>query len=441
MTNPGPVRALHAKLPPAALRLAGAALTALLLAGCSPGGSEPAAQASTGETPGGLGPGTVGSSPTPPPVLPAEPLVQQQQLVLVGSFRVPVLGTRDEEGLRFGGNALAYDAGRDSLFLLAHDWNQLTAEISVPAPALADSPDDLPRATLRQAPADALGGRRGNISHPPNPAEARIAGQLRVGDHLLVAAYHYYDAEGEQVASHFSRGRDLSAAGAVRGPVRLAGPTPPRWLGGYMGEVPPAWQGILGGAAFTGLSGIPIAGNASNGPTLAVFDPQALIDAARQPAARLLVGYPVEAPLAPLEHANPTWNLSSELGGAVFVAGTRSVLFFGRHGTGPYCYGTGARCNDPVKPYQGTHGYPYEYRVWAYDAADLAAAARGEIAPQSLRPYAIWPLTLPFERDDEHRIGGVAHDPATGRIFLTQREGDSDGMHPLVHVLQVDVTR
>ncbi len=402
--------------------LAGLALSGLL-GGCATSEPLPAAEA-------------------PAAALASVPRVEAGDVWYLGAFRVPVLGTEDHEGLRFGGNALAYDAGRDSLFLIAHDWHQLTAEISIPQPRQAPSADELPRARLLQGPTDATGGRLGAISDPPNREQARIAGQLRVGDSLLLGAFHYYDSAGQQVASHFRRPRDLTTGpGSVRGPVRLGGPTPARWLGGYMTAVPPAWQAALGGAALTGLTGVPIAGNASNGPTLAVFDPRALIDPERQPRARLLVGYPLNAPLAPLEVRNPVWNFSSEIGGAAFVAGTRSVLFFGRHGTGPYCYGDGEQCRDPAKADQGTHGYPYEYRIWAYDAADLAAVARGERPPHSLEPYAVWPLSLPFERDDQHRIGGVAHDPATGRVFVTQREGDSDGKHPLVHVLRVGPPR
>ena len=84
------------------------------------------------------------------------------------------------------------------------------------------------------------------------------------------------------------------------------------------------------------------------------------------------------------------------MGGLVFPAGTRSVLFFGKQGVGTFCYGPGTSnqalvgtiapgfvdpyCYDPVDDSKGTHAYPYIYQVWAYDANDLAAAKAGQSA-------------------------------------------------------------
>ncbi|MEZ5659054.1 MAG: hypothetical protein R3E83_11150 [Burkholderiaceae bacterium] len=398
-------------------------LTSLLVSACGTHSSMPAAEQIS-------------------PQAKLEPLLQPADIAYLGAFRVPVVGDGDTDGLRFGGQALAYDAQRNSLFMLGHPWTQKTAEISVPEPVRSADYDELPRATLLQGPVDATAGRLGQISNPAAGGYARIAGHLSVGDHLLIGAFHYYDATGSQVASHFSRPRDLLApADTVRGPLALDSSAPPRWLGGYMAEVPATWRPIFGGSALTGIAGIPIAGNASNGPTAAVFDPDSLIDPAKEPAARLLLGYPLDHPLDALEVQNTVWNFSSELGGLAFVAGTRSVLFIGRHGIGPYCYGNGTECNDPAKAYQGTHGYPYRYMIWAYDAADLAAVARGGQTPHTPRPYGVWPLALTFERDDEHLIGGVAYDPARQRIYVSQQYGDADNAHPIVHVLSVNMPK
>ena len=91
----------------------------------------------------------------------------------------------------------------------------------------------------------------------------------------------------------------------------------------------------------------------------------------------------------------------TEVRGVVFPEGTRSVLFFGRHGGfgaspglpggGGFCYGFGTADPalvgtfppgeadhyryDPEDGSKGVHGYPYRYYVWAHDANDLAAVA------------------------------------------------------------------
>ncbi len=107
---------------------------------------------------------------------------------------------------------------------------------------------------------------------------------------------------------------------------------------------------------------------------------------------------------------------------------------FGRQGIGPFCYGTGAACHDPADNSQGTHGYPYVYFVWAYDAADFAAVRAGTKQAWEVVPYAIWTLPLPFGNPNAH-LNGAAYDPVTGRIFVSQ--GFGDGAKPLIHVFAV----
>jgi hypothetical protein len=62
---------------------------------------------------------------------------------------------------------------------------------------------------------------------------------------------------------------------------------------------------------------------------------------------------------------NELWNGATQIRGVVFPLGTSSVLFFGRHGLGPYCCGSGEQCSDPEDGAKGDHAYPYAYYVWA----------------------------------------------------------------------------
>jgi hypothetical protein len=136
----------------------------------------------------------------------------------------------------------------------------------------------------------------------------------------------------------------------------------------------------------------------------------------------------------------------------VFPVGARTLLYFGRQGTGKVCYGDSTSdpsldgvtdssghtyCYDPVSPYKGYHAYPYRYQIWAYDVLDLLAVKNGTKNPWNIQPYATWGLTMPFTNDGTMTIHGVAYDSNTQRIFLTQAYGDGD--LPLVQVFKVNL--
>jgi len=133
--------------------------------------------------------------------------------------------------------------------------------------------------------------------------------------------------------------------------------------------------------------------------------------------------------------------------GIAFPKGTRSVLFIGTHGQGEYCYGPGTEdqqkhgmpdgegnvyCYDLVSSSKGTHAYPYVHQVWAYDAEDLLAVKAGQKQSWEVVPYATFQLDG-INKDGGASIAGAAFDPATGRLFVTERYGDN----PRVHVFQI----
>jgi hypothetical protein len=164
-----------------------------------------------------------------------------------------------------------------------------------------------------------------------------------------------------------------------------------------------------------------------------VFDPD---DVGRTDpvSATVVLAYPLEHPLADVDTQNDYFNLATQIVGVAFPPGTRSVLFFGRQGIGPYCYGTGDECSDPVDDSKGTHAYPYVHQVWAYDALDLLAVKNGEKLSWEVQPYALWRLN---EMDDSGsaRIVGATYDPIGGRVYLTESYGEE----PAVHVYQITV--
>ena len=372
--------------------------------------------------------------PAPEPPAPTQPaegtLVSQNDLTYQGSFRVPYGDGSSESSLSWGGAGLGYNPNRDSLFITGHNWHQLTAEISIPALGQSPTPLALPQASFLQRPEDAADGKLPAAFGPDGSSFERIGGYLVDGDDLIVSGYNFYDAANQQRQSHLVTDIDLGSSSDF---VALTDQVQPRWLSGAMTNIPAAWQAAFGGDTFmTGLSGISIVSNSSVGPSAATFTRQSLTGS--NPA-ELVLGYPLSDPLDDYEAQSELWNGTSEVRGMVFPEETSSVLYFGTHGVGEFCYGTGPDCDDPVSPHPGTHAYPYRYQVWAYDAADLAEVYAGNAEPESVRPYDVWELDLPYS-PSTMQIGGASYDPTTGRIFVSQ--AFADGENPVIHVFTLD---
>jgi hypothetical protein len=374
-------------------------LSALLaLAVGLPGAAAPAAPAASAE-----------------PALAELPLLGPEALAYAGLFRLP---HQDSQGqpLGYSGHALGYDPARQGLFLGGHDWYQQLCQVGVPAELGPEA-----EATLLQDCADVSEGRLGEV----DDYTVKLGGTLVHAGQLVVSAYGYYDANGSQVRSHFSSTPELAEAGDVLGPATVGD-----WAGivaGYMAPIPAEWQAAFGGPAFTGQCCIAIISRSSAGPALSVFDPADVGRVEAVPAEPVLY-YPIDHPLAPETTQNDYYNLATSIVGVAFPPGTRSVLFFGRHGIGPYCYGTGDECGDPVDASKGTHSYPYVHQVWAYDALDLLRVKAGELEPWAVRPYGLWRLDE-MDSSGAATVRGAAYDPATGRVFLTEAYGEDPHVH------------
>jgi len=347
------------------------------------------------------------------------PLIQKESLVYEGLFTLP---TEEVNGSRFGfgGNAIAFNRERRTLFLMGHERLHKAAEITIPelSPTLATAK----RATLVQPFHDPTDGKYLMVS---SNAYALIGGMLPWGDRLITTVYNDYDATASQKASHFVSGRDLSVPTDTLGPFEV-GKLKAGYVSAYMGVVPQKWREALGGSALTGNCCISIIGRTSYGPAVSAFNPDDLGNQKQIPATALLY-YPGDRPLRTYSgegSANPFFNAKTRVTGVVFPEGTRSVLFFGTHSLGQAKYGAGG--------YGST--LPDVYYVWAYDALDLAAVNSGEKKPWEPVPYAVWELTFPVENASKV-IKGAAYDPATNRIFLTQSRGEN----PIVHVYRIQL--
>ena len=135
---------------------------------------------------------------------------------------------------------------------------------------------------------------------------------------------------------------------------------------------------------------------------------------------------------------DPLFDGNTKISGVFFVPGSRTVLFFGSVGTNSQEYGEASTFNDTNRTSKGYHSLngDYAYQVWAYDANDLLAAADGQMQPWQVQPYATWNLDFPQQTGSDI-LGGVAFDPSTSRLYVTELGGDTQAAYSYLPVVQV----
>jgi hypothetical protein len=428
---------------------------------------------------------------------PALPLLQQSSLAYKGAFRVPkgkYGASTKSYSMSYGGNSLTFNPKNNSLFVLGHlDSEKMLLEMSIPPVVNSNTLTSLNTASVIQGSVDITAGvgyDKLGAGSTAVPNGGRPGSLLVYNDKLIGNSWAYYDGSSQAVDSHFTANLDWSAGTGFSGFYSVGvNPENPAsanggFVGGYMGRVPLEWQADFGGPVLTGLGGTPVITRSSFGPAASVFDPSNL--GVSDVPATMLVGYPSShRTLGDYTKGNLIYNSTTEVRGVVFPEGTSTVLFFGRHGLGADNYGAGTNytghttygpatsilsevgrtatsvpntcgsaviagadvCSyDPADSSKGVHGFPYVYRIWAYDAAELAKVKNGTINPSTgvayqpwdVVPYGVWDLPLPFGIN-QARINSATYDPSTQRIYIAQEAGDKPNLEPfpLIHVFEV----
>jgi hypothetical protein len=374
-----------------------------------------------------------------------EGLLYKADMTYLGAFRLPQ-GTFGGSRFGYGGHGLApyHDpaTGKNTLFMEGHAWYPgYVAQVEIPSGFVkSDNWDDLPQAALLQGFYDITDGKSDTLAN----YMFFVYGMLPYNGRLIVGASEYYDADYSQVTSHGVSSFNLSLNNDFQGFYSMDAAANPRSLGGYMTAVPSQWQAALGGPALTGNCCLSIISASSSGPSATVFDPDDVGTENPIPGSTVLF-YPLEHPLADGTIQNNLFNLATHIGGMAFPSGSRSVLFVGRQGIGPYHYGCGidegescpsdcyGECSvDPCDRSKGTHAYPYVHQVWAYDANDLAAVRTGQKQYWEVRPYAVWTLE-DMDTSGCADVRGAGYDPLTRRLYITQSYGED----PRVDVYQI----
>jgi hypothetical protein len=262
------------------------------------------------------------------------------------------------------------------------------------------------------------------------------------------------------------------------------------FTGGNFTPIPTTtWQTRFDGDHMVGLGCTSVIGRTSGGPAAAAFyaaDVAAHTTVSTNTegtaiAARKLLHYP-DPTVQPSGHLlrsygedySAIFNGVTTWQGMAMPYGWDTVLFFGRGGRGCFCYGgaytpTATQNANPlgVKYYCGsrwgyeagqafedgsgtapanglyaqfqgavagrdnaTYAEPYVNWVAAYRASDLWQAKLGNINPWDIEPYGVWPN--PRDTDDttiaQYGGGGVAHDVAGRRIFVSKRNSESSAV-------------
>jgi hypothetical protein len=362
-----------------------------------------------------------------------------------GAFRVPAENHGDS--FSYGGQTLAFKPGTNTL--LVGSRHGTVAEVTIPSPVVAARLEELPRAAYVQPFRDPADGHLRDIAED----DVNLDGLLVHDGRLYGTGLIYYDAGHAQRLTHFGRSLDLSRPDVHR-VVQLGDTGKAGFVAGYMASVPPEWRTALGGAAVTGQCCIPIVGRTSWGPSLFSWNPTDLGRRDPVPVTPLLYYTQQHPTLGSWEGSNATYGGTTQIAGVAILNGTRTVLFAGRNGLGPFCYGVGTGdlrkatergpdgeklCYDPTSSDKGQHAYPYRLQFWAYDVTDFAAVRSGRKQPWEVVPYAVWPFELPALGQPQPRLGRLTYDAAGRRLFITElfAEPDEYAYRPLIHVYTI----
>jgi len=397
-------------------------------------------------------------SPTPPDPPTGGGRLQASDLDYQGAFAYPA-GDR----WAYGGHALAYYPNGDpdgpadgypgSLYAAGHVYDDLVGELAIPAPAVVESYDDLPGATVLHPLTDITGGLKDTCTYAGGcvyrevdglayvPASGRIGWNLR--DWYNVGGYDQdslgwstLDMTGAQGVWHIG---ERPSQDELYHNARTCN---------YLFNAPQGFADahLDGKSLIAGNHRAAGAFGGSQGPTLYAVAPwqgDGPPASGGVVAAEALLSYREIYPGClddPEQCDFPDYRPADLWGGGAWVEGSNGsgVLIVGRKGLGPNCYGTAAACGgDACVPSKGYHAYPYEPQILFYDREELREVAAGSREPWSVLPYETYsPVAQVFDPACA-KLGAAAYDRARGLLYVTEQTAGLWG-ETAVHVWRVE---
>lgn len=340
-----------------------------------------------------------------------QPLLYSADITYLGSFKLPRPATGSSAGsFDYGGMALAVSADGKTLYVGGHVYNQSLGQVTIPNIGGT--------ASLIQAPV--------SIPGSVGSGATELSGALIYNGRLIVQKRIPYDTSGTG-STHAVGNLNISGFSSFS---RMDNLSSAQFGNGYMGVIPTEWRSLLGGPAFSGNSVMSINSMCSNGPSFYVFNPDDVNNKSPIPSTPLM-HYPLSNPLANPNSANDLFSRADQYNaGIVFPSGTRSVLFFSRHGYGSPTY---KQDDGGCGGSSGEGAAPYRRQITAFDANDLLAVKNGTKKPYEIKPYAWWEVPGPKDSCGKFTYSGLVYDPISRRIYAALDYGES----PAIHVWQV----
>jgi len=419
-------------------------------------------------------------SEQPPPDIDIEQvdLIQPDDLVYIGAFRLPDLD--GDNTWQYSGQGLTYypsgdpqgsDGYTGSLFGFGHDQFLQVSEISIPVPVISTSVEELNTAEILQPFADISGGiyRAQDMVIPVAGLEYLPAQQGQTSDKLYFTFgqhLQYFET------SHGWSELDLAHPQAA-GPWNFGSLT--NYISNdYIFEIPFEWaetytpgQRLASGRFREGLWG-------GAGPTLFAYAPW--LDGNPPPAdATLETITPLLLYGTPDTEFSPDTMVFDETmqmngyqradhwyGGSWLTADSRSaVIFTGTKALERSWYGFANGvvfewgCDEqdpptcpevPAYPYdnRGFWAEDYEAQIIFFSPSELAAVAVGQIDTWEPQPYATMSIQeylfdpeLDVELFKRDFMGACAFDRENGRLFIFERLVRQDDSKSIIHVFEI----
>lgn len=430
--------------------------------------------------------------------------LQPSDFQYLGAFRLP--GDGDPPlTFAYGGNAMSFNPDGDpsgsdsypgSLFIMGHDrvpdtypnGNQV-AEVTIPPPAIAENPEDLPVASFLQNFHDVLAGCFTNMQEIPKVG-MQYLNHPDTGPKIHVCWGRHLQSQEEPSHAWFNPTLDSPD---VQG-FWFIGTQNLYSVNGYMFDIPTDWADAHAQGRYLATGRMRDGGQGGMGPALFAYRPWMSGGAAPATGTHLS-----ETVLLLYENADNTQEIIRSMkgyqhpdeweGGAWITtpSGKSAVLFAGTKSTGTkYWYGFihpdgpeypcvdqhvtdfvtcrmadgspcpagdfAGCCEDGVDciSYRGWWSTRFDAQFILYDPADLARVASGEIESWEPQPYASIDIdehlylnppvgdeiNIGFGDQRRYRIASAAYDRASGLLYVLEQF--ADGGKPVVHVWKLN---
>jgi hypothetical protein len=367
-------------------------------------------------------------------------LVQSTDFTYLGAAKFP---NTTASGFKVGGEALCYNPTNDSLFCGGDYRLHKIAEVALPVFVDSANINDLNTISSVLQPLTAV--------VPPDMGGINstwwMLGTMIAGSDLVFCAAQQYDNSPFVTKSHGIISGGVSNLSGTQSGLFKIGTQQAAYFAGGMATIPTEWQASFGAPYLASGVGrrLSITARTSIGPSCFGFDPADFGESAAPESKMCYYPYTSDwsTSLADPYTTNPLWGFASWIGGAVFPAGTDSVLFFGTHGLGTVSYGNGTLIEaedgtfcqgpsesicwyDPCDNTKGYHAYPYTAYCWAYNANQMLEVHQGTRDPWGISPYAVWAMDMQYPNCLGF-ISGVGWDETNRRVFLSVQNAWTSG--------------